>query len=64
MVAAGSSTVATASMVGVFHILSDKNIEQRLRQELSEAWPEVDGRMSLERLEKLPYLVRPSLLSE
>ncbi|KAJ2912323.1 hypothetical protein MD484_g8092, partial [Candolleomyces efflorescens] len=56
MVAAGSDTVANASMVGVFHILSDKDVEQKLRQELSEAWPEVDGRMSLERLEKLPYL--------
>ncbi|KAJ2932079.1 hypothetical protein H1R20_g5015, partial [Candolleomyces eurysporus] len=56
MVAAGSDTVANTCMMGVFRTLSDKNIEQKLRQELAEAWPEVDERMSLERLEKLPYL--------
>ncbi|KAJ2928512.1 hypothetical protein H1R20_g8587, partial [Candolleomyces eurysporus] len=42
--------------MGVFRILSDKSVERKLRQELAEAWPEVDERISLERLEKLPYL--------
>lgn len=57
LVAAGTDTVGNTCNMAVFYILSNKDIEKRLRQELKDAWPDVDTPMSLEKLEKLPYLV-------
>jgi cytochrome P450 len=54
---AGSDTVAATSTVGVFHVLSNKQVLSTLMKELEEAWPEKDSRLSYEVLEKLPYLV-------
>ncbi|KAJ3525293.1 hypothetical protein NMY22_g10639 [Coprinellus aureogranulatus] len=56
LVAAGTVTVGDTSTVAVFHILSNRDIEKRLRRELQEAWPNVDAPMPVEKLEKLPYL--------
>lgn len=59
LIGAGTETVANACSHAAFYVLSNRDIEERLRQELVEAWPDVDTPISLERLEKLPYLVRP-----
>ncbi|KAJ3521435.1 hypothetical protein NMY22_g12318 [Coprinellus aureogranulatus] len=56
IVAAGTDTVGNTCNVALFHCLNDKSIGKRLRGELYDAWPDVDAPMSLEKLEKLPYL--------
>lgn len=58
LVGAGTETAGNACAVTVFHILSNKHVHHRLKKELVEAWPDPEVPMPLERLEKLPYLVR------
>jgi cytochrome P450 len=62
LVAAGTETTANACIVAAFNVLKNPEIEVRLRKELMETWPEVETQLSLERLEKLPYLVRLPVL--
>ncbi|KAF6758266.1 cytochrome P450 [Ephemerocybe angulata] len=56
LLAAGTDTTANTCTVATFHVLSNPGIEGRLRAELREAWPDAGEGISLERLEKLPYL--------
>lgn len=58
LVAAGTETTANACIVAAFNVLRNPEIESRLRNELAEAWPDVEAQLSLEKLEKVQYLVR------
>lgn len=53
---AGSDTVGNTCTVATYHILSNKHVQDRLAQEVKDAWPEKDAPASYETLEKLPYL--------
>ncbi|KAJ3521437.1 hypothetical protein NMY22_g12317 [Coprinellus aureogranulatus] len=57
LVAAGADTVGNTGNIALFHVLRNPDIEKRLRDELREAWPDVDTPMPVEKLEKLPYLM-------
>lgn len=57
LTAAGTETVANACAVATFHVLSNKSIKEKLSKELLGAWPDPGISKSLEKLEKLPYLV-------
>lgn len=57
LVGAGTETAGNACAVTLFHVLSNEHVCRRLKDELMEAWPDAETPMSLERLEKLPYLV-------
>ncbi|KAJ3533591.1 hypothetical protein NMY22_g7270 [Coprinellus aureogranulatus] len=56
LVGAGTETAANACAVTAFRVLSNEQVYRRLKKELAEAWPDPEGPMPLERLEKLPYL--------
>ena len=56
MFAAGSHTVGTTLMTGVYHLLRNPEAKQRLVDEVRAAWPALDQAPSYEELEKLPYL--------
>ncbi|UPK91592.1 hypothetical protein LCI18_002527 [Fusarium solani-melongenae] len=56
ILAAGSDTTALTLTYGIFHILSNLAIKQRLVDELDAALPDVETKPSLSELEKLPYL--------
>ncbi|KAF5359444.1 hypothetical protein D9756_002939 [Leucocoprinus leucothites] len=56
LIAAGSDSVGNACSVGIFHVLSNPDIHERLVNEIKEAWPEKDTPMGVQALEKLPYL--------
>jgi hypothetical protein len=60
---AGSDTVGNATSVGVFHVLNNKPVLERLTSELRTAWPDPDTHMDYLTLEKLPYLVRSNQFS-
>lgn len=53
---AGSDTVGNTCTVATYHILANKDVRDRLAQEVKEAWPERDAPASYETLERLPYL--------
>jgi len=53
---AGGDTVGNVCTVGTFYLLSNPKAQATLLRELVEAWPDKDSAMSLEVLEKLPYL--------
>ena len=53
---AGSHTVGTSLMVGVYHLLRNPEAKQRLVDEVRTAWPVLDQPPSYEELEKLPFL--------
>lgn len=57
MVFAGSDTVALTLTTGLFHVLDNPAIHQKLMAELTQAWPNLGTAPSYEDLEKLPYLV-------
>ena len=61
LIAAGTETTANACAHAVFHVFTNPHVKERLTKELVEAWPDIEAPMSLERLEKLPYLVRRTL---
>jgi cytochrome P450 len=53
---AGSHTVGTTLMIGVYYLLHSPEAKQRLVDELFEAWPSLDQAPNYEQLEKLPFL--------
>ncbi|KAF2822403.1 cytochrome P450 monooxygenase-like protein [Ophiobolus disseminans] len=54
---AGADTVGNTLMLGTFHLLQQSDKLQRLREELLEAWPDLNGpEPKLRALENLPYL--------
>lgn len=56
IVFAGTETTARSITITIFHLLNNKALLQRLRQELKTI-PKTDGRYSLKDLESLPFLV-------
>ncbi|KAJ7230980.1 cytochrome P450 [Mycena haematopus] len=56
LLGAGSETVGNVVTTGVFRVLSDQRILNRLRAELDEAWPDISTHPHYQVLEKLPYL--------
>ncbi|KAI0250004.1 putative P450 monooxygenase [Lactifluus subvellereus] len=54
--AAGSHTIGTALMTGVYYLLRSPESKQRLVDELRVAWPALDQPLNYEELEKLPFL--------
>jgi len=55
--AAGSHTIGTTLNTGVYHLLRNPEIKQRLLDEVRTVWPVLDQPPSHEQLEKLPFLV-------
>ncbi|KAH8982802.1 cytochrome P450 [Lactarius akahatsu] len=53
---AGSHTVGTVLMTGVYHLLHNPETKQRLVDEVRSAWPVLDSPPSYEELERLPFL--------
>jgi cytochrome P450 len=58
LIGAGTETTGNACAVIAYHILSNVGVRRRLKENLVEAWLDPDAPMPLEKLEKLPYLVR------
>ncbi|KAF8885841.1 cytochrome P450 [Infundibulicybe gibba] len=56
LIAAGSDTVGNTCTIGTFYILENKDVHQHLFEELKSVWPDRDSHITLETLEKLPYL--------
>lgn len=57
MMFAGSDTVAHTLITGLFHILDNPAVHEKLFAELAQAWPDLAAAPGYEELEKLPYLV-------
>jgi hypothetical protein len=55
--AAGSHTVGTTLMTGVYYLLRSPEAKQRLVDEVHTAWPVLEQAPRHEDLEKLPFLV-------
>ncbi|KFZ13430.1 hypothetical protein V502_06619 [Pseudogymnoascus sp. VKM F-4520 (FW-2644)] len=55
MFAAGHTT-ANALTVGIFHVLANNGIKERLARELRQGWPDLSKTPTFEDLEQLPYL--------
>lgn len=55
--AAGSHTVGTTLMTGVYYLLRSPEAKQRLVDEVRTAWPVLEQAPRHEDLEKLPFLV-------
>ena len=55
--AAGSHTTGTTLVTGVYHLLRNPGIKQRLIDEVRTVWPVLDQPPSYEQLEKLSFLV-------
>lgn len=53
---AASHTTANALTVGIFHVLANNGIKERLVRELRQAWPDLSKTPTFEDLEQLPYL--------
>ena len=58
---AGSHTIGTVLMTGVYYLLRSLEAKQRLVDELRVAWPALDLPPDYEELEKLPFLASPIL---
>ncbi|KAJ6520602.1 cytochrome P450 [Mycena vulgaris] len=56
LLGAGSETVGNVVTTGVFHVLRNKEILNKLITELDCAWPDASSCMGYQTLEKLPYL--------
>lgn len=56
VIGAGTETTAWALSVMIFYVLNDSQVLRELRDELEAAIPDVDERVSWNRLEQLPYL--------
>ncbi|KAF8488484.1 putative P450 monooxygenase [Russula emetica] len=56
--AGGSHPVAVTLMIGVYHLLRNPEIKQRLVDEMHTAWPVLDQTPRYEDLEKLPFLAK------
>lgn len=57
MIFAGSDTVALTLVTGLFHVMDNPAVHQKLMAELTQAWPDLGTAPGYEDLEKLPYLV-------
>ena len=55
--AAGSHSIGTTLITGVYHLLRNPEIKHRLLDEVRTVWPVLDQPPSHEQLEKLPVLV-------
>ena len=58
---AGTDSASDALFHGAMRVIHDADIYATLRKELDKAWPRMEDIPRLEELERLPYLVRPSL---
>lgn len=56
LIGAAMDTTRTAFTIASFHIISNRRILQRLRQELTDAFPDLTKAPTLAELERLPYL--------
>lgn len=56
-IVAGSETTGHTLAVTTFYILQDKNVQEKLRQELIHADIVFDGNLEITKLQALPYLV-------
>lgn len=54
---AGADTTASTLTTALLYILSNDRIESRLVEEIDSVTPQEDGRLSLQSLEKLEFLV-------
>lgn len=54
---AGSIELSTALAYGTFHVLNDPEVCRRLFEELFAVFPDPNGTVGFEILERLPYLV-------
>jgi cytochrome P450 len=63
LLGAGSETVGNVVTTGVFHVLNNETILQKLIEELEVSWPDSAVPMTYRQLEKLPYLVRLSIFA-
>lgn len=59
----GADTTGNTLMLGTFHLLESPHLVRRLKEELRSCWPVLEKVPKLEDLEKLPFLVRSSILS-
>ncbi|SRR6266702_3947702 len=59
---AGSHTVGTVLMTGVYHLLRNPEAKQKLVDEVQSVWPVLDKPPSYEELEKLPFLASTLLV--
>jgi hypothetical protein len=60
MLAAGTETTARILTMGAFYVYRDERILRKLREELKEAMPNLEKKVSWTELEILPYLVHLS----
>lgn len=52
----GAESSGNVAMLGSYHVLQNPDVETRLREELREAWPDLNDMPKPEDLEKLPFL--------
>jgi cytochrome P450 len=65
LIIAGSESTARTLSTLVYHVLSDLEVLNALREELDQALPDATQSVELTRMERLPYLVRwPSVARE
>lgn len=57
MIEAGSETTGGTVYSGLYLAYSRQEVLKKLRAEIDQAWKEEGGSVSLQTLEKLPYLV-------
>jgi hypothetical protein len=57
LISAGTDTVGNTATTGLFHVLNNKTVLERLKSELHTIWPDPGVHVSYTNLEKLPYLV-------
>lgn len=58
LVNAGVDTVSNTLIVGIINVLENREVYEKLKAELREAWPNMEDKKKFEELENLPYLVR------
>jgi len=58
LVMAGTGTVGNVCSRGMYYVLGKEEVREKLVRELTDAWPDREQRLDLDKLEKLPYLVR------
>ncbi|PSR71633.1 hypothetical protein PHLCEN_2v12486 [Hermanssonia centrifuga] len=56
LVFAGTDTASNTLTLGTVHVVHNRDIYAKLKQELLEIWPTLEDRPTYEELEKLPYL--------
>lgn len=57
LIAAGSDSITGVMTFGVFYVLHNPAVRERLTEELKTAWPDLETTMCYEAMEKMPYLV-------